>query len=908
MNDPKGSVWRKWDLHVHTPDSLVHHYGGAGGDVWDKFIEALSKLPPEFKVLGINDYIFLDGYKKVLAAKAAGKLPNIDLLLPVIELRLDKFGGNRTGLSRVNYHVIFSDAISADTIESQFLSALCPKYVLTPEIDALRKAGKWSGIPTRRSLEDLGKAIIESVPEPERVNYGTPLREGFNNLCVSLEAIGGILGSPYFEGKVLTAVGKTEWADIKWNDQSIADKKTIINSADLVFISSATAAEWAKAQKSLTDGGVNDRLLDCSDAHRYAESTDKDRLAKCFTWIKADPTFEGLRQAVFEYASRVHVAEVPPIEPFLQIKKATLKFPTNALLSRGERSDVFCFRGTREIVFSPYLTCIIGGRGTGKSTLLNLIHEKLDMGSTEFFKQNKLTPAGTSVAGGVSIEGVSEKSVVEFLQQNEIEQFASDYHRLTAAIFTRLRKLDSKSLLQEKEAAVDAAIAATQKQLERLKNHHELSVKLSDSEKELATQKGIVESFQNTDYKRINDELGGFNKELQGLKTSKSRLEKLVRDLKTLLAEYPAYEPNQIANLNPYEQQVRSVVETIEKCVAEAVAHPSLAAAGTREQELGGKVKTLREELENFLKARGLSEENLADVGKATEKIAQLDEGIAALKAKVGTLQAELGQFTAQREKAELYAKAVEALLAPVNVDLKGQGAEVKPIELRYRFNRKAFRDAMIEYVASAIGQVEGRAPRLDYVDSKLSEIDFAVLGDRAATVNKIPDEDGIYAKTLREFFAQEVNFETLKLQAELRLLDVRKLGQIYVLYDDKPVENSSFGQRCTAVIVVLLLLGNMPIVIDEPEAHLDSSLIAKYLVDLIKTRKKHRQIIFATHNANFVINGDAELIHCMSMDDEKVTEVVSSTIEDLANRELLLALEGGEKAFHQREKRYGID
>lgn len=131
----------------------------------------------------------------------------------------------------------------------------------------------------------------------------------------------------------------------------------------------------------------------------------------------------------------------------------------------------------------------------------------------------------------------------------------------------------------------------------------------------------------------------------------------------------------------------------------------------------------------------------------------------------------------------------MEALLAPVNVDLKGQGAEVKPIELRYRFNLKAFRDAMIEYVASAIGQVEGRAPRPDYVESKLREIDFAALGDRAATVNKIPDEDGVYAKTLREFFAQEVNFETLKLQAELRLLDVRKLGQIYVLYDDKPVE-----------------------------------------------------------------------------------------------------------------------
>lgn len=908
MNDSRGSIWRKWDLHVHTPDSLVHHYGGVGENVWDNFIDALSKLPPEFKVLGINDYIFLDGYKKVLAAKAAGRLPNIDLLLPVIELRLDKFGGSRTGLSRVNYHLIFSDKISAETIESQFLSALCPKYVLTPEITGLVKAGKWSGVPTRQSLEDLGKTIIESVPESERVNYGTPLREGFNNLCVSLDAINGILGSPYFQGKVLTAVGKTEWADIKWNDQSIADKKTIINTADLVFISSATAAEWAKARRSLTDGGVNDRLLDCSDAHRYADSTDKDRLAKCFTWIKADPTFEGLRQAVFEYPSRVHVSDVPPIAPFLQIKKVMLRFPPKTSLSRGERSDVFCFSGTHEVVFSPYLTCIIGGRGTGKSTLLNLIHEKLDTGSTEFFRQNRLLPAGTSVATSVTIDGVTEKGVVEFLQQNEIEQFASDHKRLTAAIFARLGKLDTKNVLQEKDAAVDAAIAATQRQLDRLKSHYELSVELSDSKKELATQKGIVDSFQNTDYKRINDELGVLNKELQGLKTSKGRLEVFIQDLRTLLADQPTYDPSQVTTLNAYEQQVRGLIEGIEKSIADAVQHPSLQAAVAREQELSGRVRILRDELDTFLKARGLSEENLTDVGKATERIAQLDEDIGLLSGKVGTLTAEMSQFTSQRLKAQEYEKAVEELLAPVNVALKGQGAEVKPIELRYRFDRKAFRNAMIQYVAGAIGPIEGRAARPDYVESKLGKLDFSALTDRATALKQIPNDDGIYAKTLREFFSEDVNFEALKLEVELRLLDVRKLGQIYVLYDDKPVENSSFGQRCTAVIVVLLLLGNMPVVIDEPEAHLDSSLIAKYLVDLIKSRKLHRQIIFATHNANLVINGDAELVHCMSMDDTKITNIISTTIEDLAHRELLLALEGGEKAFHQREKRYGID
>jgi energy-coupling factor transporter ATP-binding protein EcfA2 len=385
-------------------------------------------------------------------------------------------------------------------------------------------------------------------------------------------------------------------------------------------------------------------------------------------------------------------------------------------------------------------------------------------------------------------------------------------------------------------------------------------------------------------------------------------METLINDLRMMIELHAAGVPNQAPELNIYEQQAQVLVEAIQKSITEVSTHPSLEAAATREQEISGKVKALRAELEIFLKSRGLSEENLSDVGKASERIAQLEEDIASLKAKIGVIKTELAQFVSLREMAVTYATAVETLLAPINRELKGQGTEVKPIELRYRFEKKAFKEAMIQYVTGIIGEVEGRAPRPDYIENKLKGVDFAALGDRDSTINKIPDDGTIYAKTLREFFAKGVNFDILKLQAELRLLDVKKLGQIYVLYDDKPVENSSFGQRCTAVIVVLLLLGNMPIVIDEPEAHLDSSLIAKYLVDLIKTRKKHRQIIFATHNANFVINGDAELIHCMSMDDAKATRIVSTTIENLAHRELLLALEGGEKAFHQREKRYGID
>jgi exonuclease SbcC len=905
-NTSRGSSWRKWDLHVHTPDSLVNHYGG-GADAWDRFLEALANLPPEFKVLGINDYIFLDGYKKVVAAKAAGKLPNIDLLLPVIELRLDKFGGSRSGLSKVNYHIIFSNEIAAETIESQFLSALSSKYVLTPEYDEIRTSGKWIAVPTRQSLEDLGRFIIESVPSHERDKFNAPMIEGFNNLCLSLTAIQEILTSHYFAGKTLTAVGKTEWADIKWNDQSIADKKTIINGAQLVFIASETVADWTKAQKSLTDGCVNDRLVDCSDAHRFANSTNKDRLANCFTWIKADPTFEGLRQAVFEYPTRIQISENPPLEPLLQIKKVTLNFPQSTQLQRDDRSDTFCFRGAFEFSFSPYLTCIIGGRGSGKSTLLNLIHEKLDPKSTEFFRENSLMPAEVSLEDSVTIEGVSEQKVIEFLQQNEIEQFASDHKRLTSAIFARLRKLDAKTILKEREVTLSAAVQAVEDQIKRVVSNYDVSVRLTAAEKELATQKGLVESFENTDYKRINEELGDSNRELQSMKTSRTRLEGLVQELRKVLKFHevvltPGVTPNYV------DQQTLRIIESVQQALDDSLAHYSSTRAGAQEVLIGSTVSRLRSELENFLKQRGLSPENQSDVGRASERIAELDEEIARHRRTTESIRAAMDLFVPQRKERELYATAVEELLSPINGELKSLSSEVKPIELKYKFDMKAFRTGIVRYLADGLGQVEGRAAREDYIDGKLKDLDFSALPEREVAVAAIPDDSTVYGKILRDFFMEGVNYELLKLEAEKSLLDVSKLGQIHVLYDDKPVENSSFGQRCTAVIVVLLLLGNTPIVIDEPEAHLDSALIAKYLVDLIKSRKNHRQIIFATHNANLVINGDAELIHCLSMDDTKVTQVVTTTIEDLSHRDLLLALEGGEEAFHQREKRYGID
>jgi len=454
MNDPRGSTWRKWDLHVHTPASLVHQYEGA--NPWPQFLDELEHLPSEFKVIGINDYIFLDGYKRILAEKASGRLQNIDLFLPVIELRLDKFGGSQNHLSRVNYHIIFSNELAPELIEQQFLSALSSKYTLSPQYDHFRTSGQWKALPTKESLIDLGQRIIESVPVAERQNFAAPLIEGFNNLCLNLDSISEALDSHYFIKRFVTAVGKTEWADIKWNDQSIADKKNIINGAHLVFTASETVQHWEKAQKALQNGGVNAHLLDCSDAHSFQGSTvRKDRLGQCLTWVKADPTFEGLLQLLIEFDERHYVGDVPP--QMARVRSNQTKYINAIEIRRKPTATLGEKWFDNSIPLNPGLVAIIGNKGKGKSALTDIIgllcntrqHDNFTFLSPENFCQprdNKskhfqatLTlESGTRIGKGLE-EVVDERQpeLVKYIPQNFLEKICTQLGKIEESEFDR---------------------------------------------------------------------------------------------------------------------------------------------------------------------------------------------------------------------------------------------------------------------------------------------------------------------------------------------------------------------------------------------------------------------------------------------------------------------------------------
>jgi hypothetical protein len=402
-NNPAGSTWKKWDLHVHSPCSIVQHFGGNTEAAWEAFLADIENLPPEFKVIGINDYIFIEGYERVRKAKRdQGRLQNIDLILPVVEFRLDKFAGvvkkdehgnySQSDWNRINLHVIF-DELDPEVIRQQFLNALAPCYDLIPDSTHLK--GKWQAVITRDSLKQLGQMIINAAPADKKAAYGAPLQEGFNNLCVSLESIKKALDKHPLTNRYLLAVGKTEWDNMKWDDQSIAEKRNVINGVDLVFTAAPNPESYETARKRLLESNVKSTLLDCSDAHALSTSENNERIGNCFTWIKADSTFEGLRQAVTEFDQRIFIGDLPPKLQLVAGNRT--KYASAITIKKKAGTTLSDMWFDVDLPLNHDLVAIIGNKGSGKSALADMValagstknHEKFSFLTEDRFRDPK---------------------------------------------------------------------------------------------------------------------------------------------------------------------------------------------------------------------------------------------------------------------------------------------------------------------------------------------------------------------------------------------------------------------------------------------------------------------------------------------------------------------------------------
>jgi hypothetical protein len=120
-------------------------------------------------------------------------------------------------------------------------------------------------------------------------------------------------------------------------------------------------------------------------------------------------------------------------------------------------------------------------------------------------------------------------------------------------------------------------------------------------------------------------------------------------------------------------------------------------------------------------------------------------------------------------------------------------------------------------------------------------------------------------------------------------------------------ISQGSQGQRSAALLAFLLAFGEEPIVLDQPEDDLDNHLIYELIVQQIRENKLRRQLIVVTHNPNVVVNGDAELVHVMEFGRGQCFVQQSGALQDKAVRdEVCRVMEGGRDAFERRWKRLG--
>jgi len=876
---------------MHAPSSALNNQfaGSTPADKWTSYLSALDNIG-DYGCLGITDYFSVQGYLKVLEYKKSGGLQNVAMLLPNIELRIVPVTDKNKA---INLHVLACPSIANELNDLLFINL---KFQYRDE----------SYPCTQTGLVALGRAFHEDSALAEEIAY----KEGIGQFKVELSDLRSCLNTnARLRRNVLIVVANSS------NDgnSGIKDsglkalRREIYSIADCIFSGNPNdrahflGVGMMPAEEVEREYGSLKPCIHGCDAHDLEKlgKPDQDR----FTWIKADPTFEGLKQICHEPEGRVHIGPFAPATPIHRIVDAALSFPSHTVLRWGVEEQPFCFRGKHNIAFAAGLTCVIGGRGAGKSTLLNLLHERLAPGLNEYFTERapKDEGATVSIPKCVSIEYFGDQSGIEFISQNQVEQFAMEPQRLTQAILARLRAQDTHDL-SGSLSRIEAARDALHRKAALVSDEANIAGRIAENVAAQASLNALVSSFAEPEYVQISKFIQDGTAALRTLQSDRKTLRTVVEEVETTVLT-SVISPTD----NIYTQTLTSFLDGI-RIAIETVRHTlDLSAPGTDEEVLEQALQEKKVRLTEFLTARGLEPENMTDVAAASTHVADLRAEEDNLRVQLDTVRTELSTLEYDHAARGLFEERMVTVLTGLNELFANVHKDVKKIELRYFFDTEMAEDSATRSLVAKLPNTASRTLRADHVKQELEKAGPVLDTELAVLVDTLRHSSGKTAEGLDAYFGVDVNQRLWEIERFVEKMDVQKYMRLEILYDGKPLKSTSFGQRCSAVLIVLLSLGNAPIVIDEPEAHLDSAIIANYLVALVKKVKTKRQIIFATHNANFVVNGDAELIHVVSMDNEGRSVLESFTIEDTAARPMLLALEGGEAAFRQREGRYAL-
>ncbi|MBB1601514.1 ATP-binding protein [Variovorax sp. UMC13] len=382
----RGSEWRQWDLHVHTPASF--HWKGARFDadpnsahnrgLVDEMIAALNATRPA--VFALMDYWTFDGWfalQRRLKEDGAPKLSKT--VFPGIELRL--MAPMNTPGKRLNAHVVFSDQTS-DQILHDFKSMLR----IAETGNALSNAAlvELARTTSEDNLNQKGFKKTDMADEAKALHAGCSLAEltaESYKAAIAHIKDGLAIGFMPFD----TSDGLKE---VKWQEHyaffiSLFKSSPIFESRNLelrdCLINEQTEKNKAflkKFQERL--GNVPRLVVSGSDAHCFVgvkDDNDKrgygDFPSGKVTWIKADPTFLGLQQAIMEPAKRSFIGDRPPKQAEIEANKTY--FIDRVEITKHVAGAPGVWLDGTAVLFNSDLVAIIGNKGSGKSALADVV-------------------------------------------------------------------------------------------------------------------------------------------------------------------------------------------------------------------------------------------------------------------------------------------------------------------------------------------------------------------------------------------------------------------------------------------------------------------------------------------------------------------------------------------------------
>lgn len=959
----KGSGWRKWDLHVHTPASVLNN--GFGAD-WDAYVKNLFRtlIDKEIAVVGITDYFTIDGYKKLkeeylandsklktlFADEEVEKIRKI-LVIPNVEFRSDVFVGHNS----VNFHVLFSEALPIKDIEEKFLHEIDFVYQGEPQSE-----------DKKRKLKEVNLVELGVQLKSEHAEFReSELYTGMMNAVVDHKQISKILSdkASTFGGKyVFVVVADEDLSSIGWNSRDHQTRKVLIQKSDLLFTSNPKTRMWALGKPPYSEGIEKFKsefksLKPCihgSDAHEFkfighpcakrgdsAHDCEKDPV-NCelrFCWVKADPTFEGLKQVLYEPEDRITIQSTDP--SLLKSSQSMAEFYIHGVTLEQELK----FKDTR-IPLNEGLVAITGGKGGGKTALVDLIaniyeNRAFCEDKNSFAKrvcENRdsmdLDTAIRLQSGQEHLKEVKESSFIEgasivYVAQGELEKHVEDPAHLESfinnLIFDSTEIRDSE-LLFDYQNINDEVL--------------DLHAKIQESNKFIFTRENETDSKIEDDLKKegkkLNTELNDANKKIAELakvlspekvKEAETKQKQLttLRDKKAQLTELGIAVKEALKFV---DEDLVSFNEKILKASALAASLKVGDAFNTIEYvdtaRLRALISTLRidlratiGEIEKFQKDLEENEKGIKDHAKLLDKKKQLEkmiqQGIDKLKLiteKKKGLENEirkretlfetlLDKRVEQRKKYLAIIVAFSANKSDILNDLEFTAELI--------FDQRRFVDTMSELV-------DLRKVRVAGVDDAESEIAFFT----EAMMDLVADPSSSKVRHIATITVPEL---LRKIVPNQKKAETISRGTIYdsiladylgvspsVKYKKVKLTKLSLGQKATVLLKIYLAQGENPIVIDSHDDHLDNEFIMDELVRALRQAKQHRQVVIVSNNGNVVVNSDAEQVIIARRDDQGEISYVSGSLENPALRsKLLRVLEGGEEAFSKRQQKYRL-